>query len=192
MSADNQELIDFLETLKGTSSFENEDLAELVDYLGGAEELDLPPELLADEDAEPDTKDVRTLIGRMSIPQKLKTAMFGNASCRAILINDGNRLIQMAVLKNPKIQEKDIADFAKSTNISKNILRAISNNRQWSKPYSVKLNLVCNPKSPIDIAIKWLRFINLSDMKKIARSKNIPTAVVTQAKKRLELAQKKK
>lgn len=138
---------------------------------------------LKEEDSE--SLDIRSQLRDMGIPQKVKLAMFGNATCRMLLISDANRLVQEAVLKNPQIQEREIHDFARNTNVSDNVLRRISDSKTWMKSYIIKMNLVLNPKTPQDVSLKWLRYLRKPDLKRVASSKNIPQVIATSAKKRL-------
>lgn len=140
------------------------------------------PEMEQDEE---DNMDIRVRISKMRMPEKIKLAMFGNASCRALLINDPNRLIQLSVLKNPKLRIHEVEEFVKSTNLSDVTIRRIADTGEMMKSYRVKLSLVTNPKTPGDVALKWLRYINNADLKKLARSKSISALVSTTARKRL-------
>lgn len=142
------------------------------------------------EDAE--SGDIRSQLRDMGIPQKVKLAMFGNATCRMLLISDSNRLVQEAVLKNPQIQEREVHEFAKNSNVSDNVLRRISDSKTWMKSYIIKLNLVLNPKTPQDISLKWLRYLRQPDLKRIGGSKNIPQVIATAAKKRIADMQQRK
>jgi hypothetical protein len=54
------------------------------------------------------------------------------------------------------------------------------------KLYSVKLNLVMNPKTPLAKAMTLLAFLNAGDVQKVARSKNISTALSQAAKRKLQ------
>jgi hypothetical protein len=80
-----------------------------------------------------DDGDVRNSIAKMKLPEKIKAAMFGNSTARTLLIRDSNRLVQQFVLKNPRIQLREIEDFAKNPNLSEQVLRLISNNPAWTK-----------------------------------------------------------
>ena len=149
----------------------------------------LPEEVKTDEgDNVPEAKttDMRAMIAKMSMAEKIKTAMFGNATCRKLLILDPARMIQECVLNNPKMMPPEIEDIARNTNVDAQVLRSIAQRQSWMKTYRVKANLVLNPKCPPDLSLKWLRFLNLSDVKNIARSKNVPQVLQLSAKKRLE------
>ena len=81
---------------------------------------------------------------------------------------------------------KIVIEFSRNTNLDPSVFRAISQNGQWMKSPSVKLNLVANPRVPIDVSMRWLRYLQDKDLKFLARSKNIPGVVATQARKLLE------
>lgn len=131
-------------------------------------------------------QDPRLQISKASLPEKIKLAMFGNATCRAVLIRDSNKLVQQFVLKNPRIQLLEIEEFSKNPNLSDLVMRIIANNPAWSKSYHVKAHLVFNPKTPVDIALKWVKFLNSPDVRKLSKTKNVSQVIVTAARKRVE------
>ena len=63
------------------------------------------------------------------------------------------------------------------------VIREIANTKEWTKLYQIKLNLVNNPKCPLATSMKFLPFLHDKDLRNLARSKGIPTALSTQAKK---------
>lgn len=139
------------------------------------------------ESEEPDLaqNDLRTAIATMRLPERVKLGIFGNATARGLLINDSNRLVQLAVLNNGKLQLGEVEAFAKNPNLSEQILRGIAGRRKWIKSYAVKVNLINNPKTPQDVSLKWLRYLQKTDLRKLARSKNVPQVISTNARKRL-------
>lgn len=125
-------------------------------------------------------------IKEMTIPQKIKLALFGNQSARTILLRDSNRIIPMFVLDNPKITDNEIVEISKNNQLDEQILRSIGNNLQWMKSYQIKFNLVCNAKTPLDISLRWLKFIKDKDLRQLARSKSVPQVIASQARKMVE------
>lgn len=189
---------DVLRKLENAPDVKSEEIQAAKDLLqpGAEQKVVLPSELQQDGSGPTapapvtvatgdDSRDIRAQIAEMGVPQKIKLAMFGNAVCRAILVMDGSRMIQQFVLKNPKLQAAEIEAFARNPNMSETVLRTISESKTWMKSYSVKLSIVSNPRTPGDIALKWLRYLQDADVKKIARSKNLPQLVVNTAKKRI-------
>ncbi|HUH01993.1 MAG TPA: hypothetical protein VML75_08340 [Kofleriaceae bacterium] len=137
-----------------------------------------------DEDAEP-TEDVEVPISQMSIPMKIRLAMLGNKFQRSILIRDANKMVALAAVKAPGVTEMDAARLAGNTSLSDDVITYIANRRDWTKLYGVKLSLVGNPKTPIPAAIRFLDHLREKDLRNIARSKGVPSAISAGAKKRL-------
>lgn len=139
-----------------------------------------------------ESSDLRTRIANMKISEKIKLAMFGDVNARGLLIKDPNKLVQSFVLKNPQITIEELTGFASDPNTPKGVLRVLSETNKWSKEYQMKLALVSNPKTPLDISMKWAKFLNLADLKKLSKSKSIPNALVVIIRKRLADLEKKK
>jgi hypothetical protein len=115
-------------------------------------------------------------IYRLNTAEKLITALKGTREERAILIRDPNRLVATAVLGSPRITEPEIEAIS-------GILRKIGNHREWTKRYSVMKNLVCNPRTPIGIALSLVPRMNPRDIKGISVDRNVPEPVRKQAQK---------
>jgi hypothetical protein len=131
------------------------------------------------------SEDVRTLIQKATLPQKIKLALLGNATCRSLLVKDSNKMIQQLVLKNPKLQPTEVEEFAKNPNLPEMVLRNIAEDSQWMRSYSLKQSIVFNPKTPQALSLKWIKFLNTSDLRRIAKSKNVPNILTVAARKKL-------
>ena len=136
--------------------------------------------------ADESSEDIRVQIGKMSVPEKVKVALLGNSTCRQLLIRDPNRMVQLIVLQNPRMTPGEIEEFSKNANLSDAVLRAIADNKNHVKSYTVKVHLVMNPKTPIDVSLKWLPHLRVGELRKIAKSKNLPQVIATAARKRVE------
>ncbi len=189
-AADNPAL-EVVRNLSNVEPLSASDLLQVESIGTKADTIALPQALTEEKEQDPikainsDDEDIRQKLGRASIPEKIKYALFGNGFVRSALIKDANKIIQQCVLKNPRITPIEIEEFARSPHVSEFVIRSISNSAQWMKSYSLKNALVNNPKTPGDIALKWLRYLNEGEIKKIARSKQVPSLISTTAKKRL-------
>src|SRR5262245_46456245 len=141
-----------------------------------AEELD------EDEQAER-SKNIMARIGKMTIMEKMKLARFGNTDARSLLVRDRNKLVAAAAIRNPKITDSEVEGYAKSRQLSDEVIRIISNNRQWTRNYHVKLGLVMNPKCPPSTSIKFLNFLTDRDLGTLMRSRDVPGPVALQARR---------
>ena len=178
---------------KDSKDLSLEDAAAVEMLVTGVADQPLVPELAKDAPAatgDPSTgvreEGIRVQIGKMSVPEKVKAALLGNATCRGLLIRDPNRMVQLVVLQNPRMTPGEIEEFSKNANLSDAVLRAIADNKNHIKSYTVKFHLVTNPKTPIDVSLKWLPHLRTGELRKIAKSKNLPQVVATGARKRLE------
>ena len=94
-----------------------------------------------------------------------------------MLIRDSNKQIASAVMANPKITDNEIEFFAKSTNLSEDVMRKIGTNSEWTKKYSVAHALVNNPKCPPGIAVGFVARMQDKDIGLLEKSRNVSEAV---------------
>jgi hypothetical protein len=124
-------------------------------------------------------------LGSMTISQKIRRAVLGTANERLILIRDANRLVAQAAIKSPSIQESEVVRISASRNVSEDVLRTISLDREWTRSHQIKVNLVQNPRTPFAFAAKLIPYLREHELKAIARSKNVTGAVSTAARHQL-------
>ncbi len=127
----------------------------------------------------------KTAISKLSIPAKIRLATLGNAFARSTLVRDSNKQVALAAIRSPGVSENEVVKYSSNRALSDDVIRVIVNTKEWTKLYSVKLNLVSNPKCPLPNAMRLLPFLHDKDLAKIAKSKGIPSALATQARKLL-------
>ncbi len=174
-----EEMLEELEELE-----EGEDLEDI-------EEIE---ELL--ESSELDDKNIYTLtwneIKNLPVPAKVRLALMGSKMHRAILIRDNNKIVVEAVLESPKLTENEIAIYSKMKSLPQEVIRKIASSRDWTKHYSVILNLVKNPKTPLPIAMGFLSRLRGRDLREISRSREVPDPIRREAQKILTRKEKQK
>lgn len=156
------------------------------------------PEILVEEDESPpfvthgegDRRAVEMkkqtiiqILKEMSAGHKVALAIKGNSEVRKILIRDKNRLINTKVLENPRVTESEIESYAKSTNVSEDVLRTIGNNREWVRQAVVVRALVNNPKTPLGLSLGLLKMVPTRELENLSRNRNIPEALRNTARK---------
>jgi hypothetical protein len=152
----------------------------------GEDAIAVPAEL-TDESAPPvDT--VRALnlqqqILHMAIGERIKLALRGNKDARAILIRDANKLVRRFVLLNARISDGEVISIARNRNVDEEMLRTITEHREWMRNYQVKLALATNPKTPLPLAIRQVPTLAERDLRTLAKSKDVPEAVAAQARR---------
>jgi hypothetical protein len=121
-------------------------------------------------------------IMQMSVSQKIKLATLGNHEARTLLLRDSNKLVSMAAVTSPRITDGEIIGLANSRTVNADVLRYIYSNREFTRTYVVKAALVRNPKVPLPTALKMLFTLQEKDIKELARDRNVPQTIQSQAK----------
>jgi hypothetical protein len=111
-------------------------------------------------------------INNMSISDRIKLALLGSKTHRMILIKDSNKIVSLAVLESPKITTDEIIILAKNKSVASEIIARISRNREWIKNYSVFVELVGNPKTPVKDALSFVNRLHNMDLKLLANNRN--------------------
>jgi hypothetical protein len=153
-------------------------------------ELDLLDDPVA-ETAEPaEKKSTRTSpiidFGRLKLYEKIRLATLGNKYCRTNLMRDPNRMVAMAAIRSPRITDSEIVSAAANRSVCEEVIRYIGNQRDLTKNYQVRLSLVQNPKCPVALSLKFLPLLQAEDLKLMARSKSVPGAVSTGARRLMQ------
>lgn len=151
------------------------------------------PEEPADteEEAEPGEEDEEEYLSKyqqaqlMGVAEKIKMALTGDKEWRSILIKDSNKLVNGAVVKNPRITEPEILAICKSVIQNDEIVRVICMNKDWVKNYEIKKALVLNTKTPLPTALRFMGFLTEKDLGGMAKSKNISSVLSNQARRLL-------
>lgn len=123
---------------------------------------------------------------RLKLYEKIRLATLGNEYCRQNLMRDPNRMVAMAAIRSPRITDAEIVKAAGNRSICEDVIRYIANQRDLTKGYPVKLSLVQNPKCPVALSLKFLPLLQADDLKQISRSKNVPGALSTAARRLMQ------
>jgi hypothetical protein len=122
---------------------------------------------------------------RLTVPMKIRLATLGDAFERSKRIRDPVRMVAMAAIKAPGVTDIEAARYAGNQSLPEDVIRYIAANRNWTKLYGVKVSLCRNPKAPISETTRFLPFLRPKDLNNLAKSRNVPSAVVGQARKLL-------
>ena len=119
---------------------------------------------------------------RMSVAEKIKLATLGNKEARTLLLRDSNKLVCMAAVTSPRITDGEVMTLANSRTLNAEVLRHIYSNREYLKIYAIKMSIVKNPKVPLPTALKFMYTLQEKDIKELARDRNVPQTIQSQAK----------
>lgn len=136
---------------------------------------------LVDEASEDDAtkRPLEERMRAMTMPQLVAFATKGNKQVRKLLVRHTNRVVALAAVTSPMVQEPEIIEAAKSKVTHQDAIAHIAKDKKnnWVKNYQVKLALVTNPKTPLQDATRLVPSLSPKDKKLIAKSHNVPGAV---------------
>ncbi len=124
-------------------------------------------------------------IAMMSITQKIRRATLGTSAERLLLVRDSNRLVATAAATSPLMKDGEAARIAASRNVIDDVLRIIAQNRDFTRNYQVKLNLVSNPRTPFTFSSRIIPLLRDNDLRSLSKSKNVPGAIQTAVRQQL-------
>jgi hypothetical protein len=168
---------------------ENEDTHKLNDETGQEEVVDVVRPLHAIwSDLRPPAKirllQIATLREVNARGQEVEHR-FDQKALRMLGVRDANPLVAVAALNTPGVSDGEVTKIASLRNIPEEVLREIANHREWTRHYMVKYALVANPRTPFGHASKWVLHLRESDLKNLAKSKDIAGAVQLAVKQQL-------
>ncbi len=135
------------------------------------------------------TRNLATLIGRMTVAQKIRLALVGDAGSRKLLIRDPKKMVALAVLKSPRLTDGEIKAFCTNKALADEVISTIARRRAWTRDYRIRKALLMNPKTPVGFAMSFLRSMNKADIRMLAKSRDAPPVVARQAQRILSTAE---
>jgi hypothetical protein len=130
-------------------------------------------------------KPIYARIADMTITQKIRRAILGTGAERLLLVRDHNRLVAAAAASSPMLNENEAVRIAANRNVSEEVLRIIAMNKNFTRNYMVKLNLVTNPKTALSFSARIVGHLRDNDLRSISKSKNVPANIQLLARQQL-------
>ena len=150
-----------------------EQIQEVAAKEGAQEETDDLVEALTEEDIQERVVSTLQRINELSVPARIKLALTGTKTERIILIKDANVMVANSVLESPKLSEDEVAIIIRDRSISREIIGKIANKREWAKNYTLTLELVQNPKTPMKRSLSLVRQLHIRDLRQLTTDKNV-------------------
>ena len=126
-------------------------------------------------------------MAKLRTNQKIMLAIKGGKEERTLLIREANRLIQVNVIRNGRITEGEVAYISQMRTVNEEVLRIISNSREWMKKYPITKALVMNPRTPLPVAMTHFKRLYDSDLKLLMKDRNVAELLRREAKRLIEM-----
>lgn len=133
-------------------------------------------------DEAPKAEEKKQRLTDLPIAAQIRLATLGNAFGRSVLIRTKNKQVAMACIKAPGVSDSEALHYAADRSLDEDIVRFIANKKQWVRLYGMKVALCNNPKTPLPTAMGFLPHLRPPELKALARSKGIPSALANAAK----------
>jgi len=168
--------------LSGRSSVQNSDF----NFDFSEDDDDFSSDFTDDEKEEMDDEkkgNLRQQLEKMTVGEKIKLSYRANRGVREVLVRDSNKIVACAVVNSGRITDSEVLTIATNRSIHEEVIRALTSNREFMRKYPVKVALAGNPKTPIPVAINLLNSLHVKDLQKLAKNRNVSSAVFSQAAK---------
>lgn len=171
-------------------SYEDQ-LFKQVDELAAKVDIDIAVEDTheVDDEGEEQVREVikplHAQLAELTVTQKIRRATLGTSAERLLLVRDPNRLVSCAVVQSPLMNENEAARISASRQVNEDVLRIIARNKEFTRNYQVKMNLVTNPRTPFTFTARLIPHLRDNDLRGLAKSKNVPSAVQQAVKQQL-------
>jgi hypothetical protein len=104
----------------------------------------------------------RIALGRIATPPVLRE-----------LLRDGEAKVVQASLQNPRLREEDLLTVLRANDATLVVLEAAARSRRWSETYSVRLELVLQPRTPLALALAQLTSLVRRDLVRVSRTRGL-------------------
>ena len=122
------------------------------------------------------------LIQSLNVAQKIRLALLGSQSDRALLVKDSNKVVARAAIRSPAVSVSEALLYARNHSLNASIVEYIARNRKWMQNYRLKVQIVLNPKTPVNIALNALTTLRPAELRSVAQSHSISGVVSQRAK----------
>ncbi len=124
-------------------------------------------------------------IGALTVGERIRLARVATRPVRKVLIRDVEKQLHLVVMTNPKTSDAELEEWSAMPAVSAEALRWISNQKRLMSRLNFQMNLVQNPSTPQEIALRLISVLPISELHRIMKSTKVREALRKAAKKRL-------
>lgn len=121
----------------------------------------------------------------MTPPQKILLAPKADRVTRALLVQESDPQVLLALLKNPRLSIDEVVRVAKSSFLGFQAAELILKTSPWMSNLDVRVALIQNPKTPLPFALRILPTLPDGEVRAIAKGAATSMALKQAALKRV-------
>jgi hypothetical protein len=122
----------------------------------------------------------------MSPTERRRYALTADRLERSLLMRDGVKLIQLFVLKNPRLDEQEVNEFVRMSTLTGEAISLIAANPRWVHSSRVRLALLKHPSTPRHVAKRLLETLSIADLFLLTKTGDVKLEVQQLARAVLE------
>ena len=142
------------------------------------------PETVAEEGAATGT--LWEQLRKLTPPQKILLAPKADRFTRALLVQESDPQVLLALLKNPRLSLDEVVRVAKSSFLSFQAAELLLKTNPWIANLDVRLALIHNPKLPVPFALRILPTLPDNEVRTISKGAATSMALKQAALRRLQ------
>lgn len=132
-----------------------------------------------------DTGTLWDRVRAMAPPERMLLAPKADRLTRALLVQDNDKMVLFALLKNPRLGLDEVVRIAKSSALGLQAAELILKTPLWNTNLEVRLALIHNPKLPLPLALRLLPGLPEAEVRVIAKGAATSAALKAAALRRL-------
>ena len=132
------------------------------------------------DDAKPKKKGRMNLheeIRQMNPNERCRLAAKADRLTRSILMRDNESRVLLFLLKNPHLSRQEAIDISRLPSHNFQTVNAMLANSNWSQIEELRYNLVMNPKTPVQIALRLVPNLSMKHIREIAKDFKTKTPI---------------
>jgi hypothetical protein len=112
-----------------------------------------------------------TLGERKSLARRTKRDVIARA------IHDPQPSVIRILLDNPALTESDVLRLCSKRPIFPDVLREVFRNWRWIVRYDVKMAIILNPDTPLDVSLQLVPHLKAQDLRRVITAPNLPKEI---------------
>jgi hypothetical protein len=120
---------------------------------------------------------LKDLLDELRLGEKITLARLATPPLIRELLKDGDTKVLEALLDNPRLREEDVLVSLRRRDVRPSLIDAVARSRRFGERYSVRLELVLQPKTPLPVALLQISSLVERDLLRIAATPELPPLV---------------
>jgi hypothetical protein len=122
-------------------------------------------------------EEVIAKVAHLPVGEKITLARRGSSRVAGALLAEGQQQAIAAALANPFLAESQILKVLSKTETPERVVAAIAQNPRWASHYNVRLALLRNRHTPLNVVMAFLPNLTMRDLKDISTLDSVSPAL---------------